>query len=73
MEGTVKRVTDRGFGFIAPDDGTPDVFVHASNVVGTRWEDVAPSLPVGDAAPAAIEQEAVHRGLRRWQAARSSI
>ena len=32
-QGTVKRfMADRGYGFIAPDDGTPDVFFHQSAV-----------------------------------------
>ena len=36
-EGTIKRLTDKGFGFI--DTGTKqDMFFHSSNVVGTTFD-----------------------------------
>jgi CspA family cold shock protein len=36
-EGTIKRLTDRGFGFIETESGT-DMFFHMSNVEGVTFE-----------------------------------
>jgi CspA family cold shock protein len=36
-EGTIKRLTDRGFGFIETGDGT-DMFFHMSNVEGVTFD-----------------------------------
>ena len=37
--GTIKKiVSDRGFGFISPDDGRDEVFFHHSVVEGTAFE-----------------------------------
>lgn len=38
-EGTIKRLTDRGFGFIDTGGGR-DIFFHMSNVEGVRFEDL---------------------------------
>ena len=38
-EGTIKRLTDKGFGFI--DNGTgQDMFFHHSNVEGVSYDDL---------------------------------
>lgn len=38
-EGTIKRLTDKGFGFI--DTGTgKDMFFHMSNLEGVRFEEL---------------------------------
>ena len=37
--GTIKRVTDKGFGFIATEEGT-EYFFHQSACAGTRFDDL---------------------------------
>jgi CspA family cold shock protein len=38
-EGTIKRLTDKGFGFISTG-GNKDLFFHNSNLVGIRFEEL---------------------------------
>jgi cold shock protein len=46
-QGTVKWFnTGRGYGFIAPDDGTPDVFVHKSAIEAVGYRDLQDSQRV---------------------------
>lgn len=42
MRGTIKKIVkDKGFGFIVPDDGSEDVFLHRSRVAAkVRFEDL---------------------------------
>jgi CspA family cold shock protein len=39
MNGTIKRLTDKGFGFIATTEGT-EYFFHQSACVGTRFDEL---------------------------------
>jgi CspA family cold shock protein len=40
-EGTVKWFNaTKGFGFLTPDDGTPDVFVHFSAIEGSGYREL---------------------------------
>jgi CspA family cold shock protein len=44
-DGTIKRITDRGFGFIATADGT-EYFFHQSACAGTPFGDLREGQPV---------------------------
>jgi CspA family cold shock protein len=38
-QGTIKRVTDKGFGFISTDNGT-DMFFHSSALEGVSYDEL---------------------------------
>ncbi len=58
--GTIKTMTDKGFGFIRPDDSREDVFFHRSSVVGTDFE----QLQQGDRVTFNTEQDPRGKGPR---------
>jgi len=63
MTGTIKRIiSDKGFGFITPDDGSDDVFFHRSRLgPKLRFEDLREGEEVefqtrpGDKGPQAFD------------------
>ena len=40
MNGTIKRLTDRGFGFIAQEGEEKELFFHSSALVGATYDDL---------------------------------
>jgi len=53
VRGTVKWFNpDKGFGFIQPEDGTKDVFVHYSTIQGSGFK----TLDEGDVVDFEVEQ-----------------
>lgn len=66
MQGTVKKwFDDKGFGFIEPDDGEKDVFVHQTNVQMEGFRSLAEGQKVefeigeGKKGPQAMEVVAI--------------
>ena len=45
MNGTIKTITDRGFGFISIEGESKDLFFHSKELQGVTFEE----LKVGDA------------------------
>jgi len=40
MTGTIKRLMDKGYGFIASDETDKDVFFHSSELVDVEFNDL---------------------------------
>lgn len=58
--GTVKTITDRGFGFIQPENAREDVFFHRSALVGIDME----QLRQGDRVSFTAENDPRGKGMR---------
>lgn len=52
MNGIIKKLTDRGFGFIGAEGQEKDLFFHGKSLVGAQFDD----LREGDAVTFEIEQ-----------------
>jgi CspA family cold shock protein len=58
MTGTIKTLTEKGFGFIAVEGQEKEIFFHSSALVGVAYSD----LKVGDAV--SFDTEESDRGPR---------
>ncbi len=60
MEGIIKRLTDRGFGFIGVEGREKDLFFHSKSLVDSQFDDLREGDKVtfdeemGDKGPAAV-------------------
>jgi cold shock protein len=40
MNGTIKKLTDKGFGFISQDGQEKDIFFHSKSLVGVQFNEL---------------------------------
>ena len=40
MQGTIKKLTDKNFGFISQDGSEKDLFFHANELIGAEFNDL---------------------------------
>lgn len=40
MKGTIKMLSEKGFGFITPENGAKDVFFHSNSLVDVQFNDL---------------------------------
>ena len=59
-EGTITTLTERGFGFIRPSEGSGDVFFHRSVLDGVAFEELRP----GDAVTYTVGPDRHRPGVR---------
>jgi cold shock protein len=59
-EGSIKTISERGFGFIQSDTGRDDVFFHRTSLVDVRIEE----LRQGDRVTYTAEHDPRGKGLR---------
>lgn len=52
MNGTIKRLTDKGYGFIAQEGQEKDLFFHSSSLVGVQFSE----LREGDAVTFEVQE-----------------
>lgn len=61
--GTIKTITDRGFGFIRPEEGGDDLFFHRTALNGVSFE----QLRQGDRVSYTAEPDQRGKGMRAAQ------
>ncbi|MFH1111472.1 MAG: cold shock domain-containing protein [Patescibacteria group bacterium] len=65
MTGTIKRLTDKSFGFITPEGQDKDLFFHSSALVGVTFDE----LRVGD--KVSFDTEESDKGPRATKVSRA--